>query len=248
MKAKLCAFLHPETDAVKIWTFDTLTSTNDEAKRRAAAGAPSGTVILAEEQTGGRGRLGRRFYSPKGTGIYLSMILRLHLPPEESVRVTTAASVAVSAAIEEAVNISPQIKWVNDLYFGGKKICGILAEMVGDAVILGVGINCSTVFSGELSQIAGSLFSQDEEELRLKLIAEILFRLGTMEETLLSPMWMEEYRKRSMVLGREVTLLQEPQSRYFAEDIGEKGELILQDGAGNRRVLASGEISIRLAE
>ncbi|MBQ2613734.1 MAG: biotin--[Clostridia bacterium] len=232
----------------KIWTFNTLPSTNDEAKRRASEGAPSGTVILAEEQTGGRGRLGRTFYSPKGTGIYLSMILRLNLPPEESVRVTTAASVAVSTAIETVTGISPQIKWVNDLYFGGKKICGILAEMVGDAVILGVGINCSTVFSGELSRIAGSLFSQDEEELRMQLIAETILRLERMEETLLSPVWIEEYRKRSMVLGREVTLLQEPQSRYVAEDIGEKGELILRDAAGNLRVLASGEISIRLAE
>ncbi len=228
----------------QIWMFDTLDSTNAEAKRRALSGASNGSVVIANCQTAGRGRMGREFYSPKDTGIYFSMILRPQIPTQEAVQMTAAASVAVCQAVEKVCGLSLSIKWVNDLYLDGKKVCGILTEAVGSVIIVGIGINCNTVFEGELAEIAGSLFVSGDE-MRCRLAAELVNRISRLEEDILHQAWLDEYKRRSMILGKKVTVLQEPGSCYLAEAIGDKGELVLLDSKGKKKVLFTGEVSIR---
>ena len=254
--AGILPYLKNPESAKKILVFDVLDSTNTEAKRRVIEGAEHGTVIIAEQQTAGRGRQGRSFFSPEGRGIYLSVIFRPKLSAEQSLPVTAAASVAVCRAIENVTGKQPQIKWVNDLYLKGKKICGILTEAVtgletGDieAIIVGIGINCTTVFPNELENIAGSILEKGETKaVRNHLAAELINQTSGLEDMLRTREFLEEYRRKSLVLGRQVTIVQEPGSCYTAEDIGENGELILLDSNGSRRYLNTGEVSIRLTE
>ena len=169
----------------RLHVFKTLESTNLTAKKMALEGAPAETVIISEEQTKGRGRMGRSFYSPAESGIYISFILKPLFDPAKSVLITTAVSVAVCRAIEKVTGISCQIKWVNDVYLGEKKICGILTEAVTDFesghieyIVPGIGINYSTqssAFPDELAGIAGSLFEEP-------LYASEVGKSGTEEE------------------------------------------------------------------
>lgn len=170
--------LHMETPAVTrehLHVFKSIDSTNLMAKKMALAGAAHGTVVLAEEQTQGRGRLGRSFYSPKGCGLYMSILLRPNRTKDTAILTTTAAAAAVCRALAGTFGIEAEIKWVNDIYVGGRKICGILTEGVTDfetgsieALVVGIGIN---VFEGEagfpheIREIAGTLKDsiQDKE-------------------------------------------------------------------------------------
>ena len=243
--AGIQSYLKDKTVAEHIKVFDIIDSTNNEAKRLALSGAPAGVTVIANHQTAGRGRMGRSFYSPKDTGIYFSMVLRPAIPLEEAVSVTAAASVAVADAVESVCGISLLIKWVNDLYFEGKKVCGILTEAVGDAIVVGIGLNCSTVFDGELADIAGSL-SLDGDAVRCRLTAELVNRISRLEDAIVNRTWQKEYKQRSMILGKEITVLQEKNSCYLAEDIGDKGELVLKGKNGEKKILTTGEVSIRL--
>jgi BirA family biotin operon repressor/biotin-[acetyl-CoA-carboxylase] ligase len=163
-------YVKGDVPADRIRVFKSVESTNLTAKKIALDGAQPGTVIIAEEQTKGRGRMGRSFYSPPAGGIYMSFILKPRLDTAKSVLITTAASVAVCKAIEEVTGISCRIKWVNDIYKGDKKICGILTEAVTDFesgqidyIVLGIGVNYNTArtdFPEELAGIAGSLFEE----------------------------------------------------------------------------------------
>lgn len=247
IKEQIAEYLGEPAVADKIFVFEELDSTNGEAKRRIRDGAASGTVILANHQTAGRGRMGRSFYSPKDSGIYFSMILRPNLPTEELVQITTAASVAVCRAVRTVCGAELSIKWVNDLYQNGKKVCGILAEAVGSAVILGIGINCTTRFDGELAKIAGSLNLQSERK-KICLIAELIRQIGGLEDAMINQNWQEEYRSRSMLIGKTVFIVAEPETDYTVLGIGEKGELCLADQEGRSRILNSGEVSIRLRD
>jgi BirA family biotin operon repressor/biotin-[acetyl-CoA-carboxylase] ligase len=153
---------HPWQD--RIYWFATTDSTNTQAKLLALQGAPHGTILIADHQTGGRGRMGRSFQSPAGCGIYLSVLLRPQCSPEELMHLTCATAVAACNAVETAVGIRPGIKWTNDLVCGQRKIAGILTELltVGDQVcaVVGIGINCcqqETDFPEEIRSFAGSL-------------------------------------------------------------------------------------------
>lgn len=215
----------------RIHVFKTVESTNLTAKRMALDGAQSGTVIIAEEQTKGRGRMGRSFYSPASSGIYMSFILTPRFDPAKSVLITTAASVAVCKAIENITGIVCQIKWVNDVYMEGKKICGILTEAVTDFesghieyIVLGIGINYSTTaFPTELSGIARSLFEDQpfsatdsqsegcripvEGNSRNRLIAEVINQVLEINENLESREFIKDYKARSFVLGKEIRII-----------------------------------------
>jgi len=218
--------------ADSIYHYDEIDSTNDEAKRLICArraqqsdadktGGPSelcGVVITASKQTNGRGRLGRSFSSPGGDSIYASFILK---PPEDPAeqRVTAFAAVAVCLAIEKTTSYRPGIKWINDILMEGKKICGILAESVPGAVILGIGININLGegdFPDELKESAGSLILSKEERARLleSLQAEVFRcmdaagRPGAAEAAAL----MDEYRARSVVLKKPVLLLKKTET------------------------------------
>ncbi|MBE5949493.1 MAG: biotin--[acetyl-CoA-carboxylase] ligase [Lachnospiraceae bacterium] len=169
--------LDEQNKDLNIEIYPILNSTNLTLKEKAASGAPEGTVIIAEEQTMGRGRFGRQFFSPAGTGIYMSMLLRPQLEPSDSTLITTATAVAVSEAIEEVTGASTAIKWINDIWikkYGSNKyakICGILTEAAlssgsryPDYIILGIGINVfepENGFPAEISGIAASAIGSD---------------------------------------------------------------------------------------
>ncbi len=244
--------------AGNIHVYQLLESTNVTARQLALDGAPHGTVVLAEEQSAGRGRMGRRFASPKHTGIYMSVLLRPHWSAEDSLLITTAASVAVCRAVEQTTGKSAQIKWVNDVYLEGRKVCGILTEAVTDlesggieSIILGIGVNFSTAladFPEELQHKAGSLFEKPPEHLDRNRFAAILIQeVMALCDTLTSRSFLNEYRERSLVLGKTVQVLPFGKQAYPAKavDIDEQGGLVLALADGSKQVLRSGEVSIR---
>lgn len=224
-------------------------STNTDAAR-IAKDAPHGTVVIADAQTAGRGRLGKSFFAPKG-GIYMSVILKLGLAFSDAVLVTTAASVSVCKAIEAVSDVQPQIKWVNDILLDGKKICGISCEAVSscemiDSVILGIGVNFSAQeFPEELRDTAGVLFEKPTVS-RNQLIAEILKNILSDTKDLSSRNFIDEYRKRSAVLGKSIRYLENNVwSNAEAVGIDENGGLIILENE-KRKTLVSGEITLRI--
>lgn len=246
---------HPEL-AGRIVVLPVLDSTNAEAKRRILAGDTDTAAVFALRQTGGRGRRGRSFFSPPG-GIYMSAILRPSLDPEQSVLITTAACVCVCRAIRAVTGYDPEIKWVNDLFLRGKKICGILTEAITDmesgsigSVVIGIGINyClnQEEIPAELADIVGSVIPAGEAHPpRGQLAAEILNQLSGLEGMVRAQDFIEEYRARSMVLGRQVRVFT-PVEEYDAAaiDIGRDGALEVRTPDGRIVCLRSGEVTIR---
>ena len=175
---------------LSILTYDTLSSTNATAREQAMQGASDMTVILAEHQSGGRGRMQRTFHSPEGTGIYMSVIVRRPMTARDATHITPLAAVATAQAIESMIHRPVGIKWVNDIYLDGKKVCGILCEGAVEPgtrqlqyAVIGIGVNVTPPKDGfpeEIRHIAGSVFDADTESwhLRDRLIGEILERLA----------------------------------------------------------------------
>lgn len=234
---------------VQVEVFRTVDSTNTAAKAAALRGCAHGTIIAADGQTAGRGRFGKQFYSPADTGLYMSVVLKPHKPLSDCFPITAAAACAITGSIEELCGISAGIKWVNDIFYGGRKICGILTEAMSDfesgmaeVVIVGIGVNISTeYFPGELSQVAGSLGVFTE---RNRLCADIAGRLLELTARPDNSALMEEYRRRSLVLGREIEYQQDGRTLTGkALEIDDSGRLIIETGSG-RTALRSGEISI----
>ena len=233
--------------------YPTVDSTNSEAKRYATAGGKAPCAFLAEAQSAGRGRMGRSFYSPADTGIYLSLLVRSEDALPDAVMLTTGAAVAVRRAIRRVTGAEVGIKWVNDLYRDGKKICGILAESfcLGEErfVILGVGVNLYTeAFPDELREIAGSVLDQPQA-LRNRLAAELIARLYDLAADVRPEAFMDEYRAASVVLGRQIVYCENGVTRSgYAESVDDRGRLHVRHGDGNEAILASGEISVRTVE
>ncbi len=235
---------------------DVLDSTNNRARELAARGAPHGMLVAAETQTAGRGRFSRRFYSPPHTGVFISFILRPALPAERAAMITSMAAVAVAQAIESLSGLHPGIKWVNDVYLGGKKCCGILCEASVscesgrlDWLVAGIGVNVGRMdFPPELDGIATSVENECGTPVsRSRLIAEIANRIAALYGELETGSFMAESRSRSVVIGREITVLSggEPY-RAKALDIDDSGRLLVARADGTQEALNSGEISIRL--
>ncbi len=235
----------------------TVTSTNTIAKELAAKGAKEGTVILAREQTEGRGRMGRSFYSPMASGVYFTLILRPTLNLEDSLLITTAAAVAVVKAIEATAGIKAEIKWVNDIFAGGKKVCGILTEASLnfesgglEYAVVGIGINIETSnFPTELTRIAGSLFSDkpSDKPVTSMLVAEVLNNMAECMNSLTDKKYLEEYRSHSFLLGQEILVLKGNASiPAKALDIDEKARLVVAYEDGSKEALSSGEVSVRM--
>lgn len=234
--------------------YDTIDSTNNAAKLLAKNGAPHGSVIAANQQTAGKGRLGRSFYSPHSQGIYMTIILRPECTPECSMQITSAASVAVARAIKEVTGLYVQIKWVNDLIWNGKKICGILTESALTAkgtleyVVVGIGINISTSsFPTDLSCKATSINKAGCQDVDPnQLIAEILNQFEHVYKQLNTKEFIEEYKERSCVIGKNVQVIRGKDCfKAQAVDIDENGFLIVKSKDGDKMVLSSGEISIK---
>ena len=205
---------------------------------------PVGTTLIAARQTGGRGRLGRLFHSPEG-GLYLSVLI----PPVDAV--TCRAAVAAARAIESLCDATIDVKWVNDLYLNGRKVAGILAEGVFSpdgtltAVVLGIGINVGAMdFPAELTSIATSLGNEGFRLTREDVAAAFLNEL---EMALRDVTAMDEYRRRNLVVGREVTVLRGSDTyTAIVEAITDEGHLVVTDENKNTHTLSSGEVSVRL--
>ncbi len=235
--------------------FDTIGSTNTAAAGMASEGAGHGTAVIAAHQTQGKGRLGRSFASPEDSGIYMSIILE----PDDSnpVLITTAAAVAVCRSIRKVCGLEPEIKWVNDIYLGGKKVCGILAESVTDYktgrithVILGIGVNCrASAIPDDLRDIAGAI---EGDYSICQLAAEIHNQLMPLAGILDPENFIGDYRDWSMVIGKTVTVYKggySPGTSGLAArvlDIDNNGGLKVIYSSGQRETLSTGEISIRL--
>lgn len=232
---------------------ETLDSTNDHAKRLAARGAPDGTVVIARQQTGGKGRRGRNFFSPPDSGLYMTLLLRPDFPAADAAMLTSLTAVAVAEAIETLSPVSVGIKWVNDLFAGGKKLCGILTEASMDMesgmleyMVVGIGVNVGKInFPPELCDIATSIENETSQPVRRSALAAAI--LNRMETRLAdrSDSFLEESRRRSIVLGKTVTVTQGNLS-YPAQAVGidDQGRLVVQT-AGGIRHLGSGEISVK---
>jgi len=253
--AQISSHLHTKVLGRELTVHRVLESTNKTAKELAAAGAPDGTVVIAEQQTGGRGRLGRSFYSPPGSGIYMSVILRPKLATEYTLLLTSAAAVAVARAVDGMFGTFAQIKWVNDIYLNDKKVCGILTEgglnfeSGGfDYVVIGIGINVTTAyFPEELRTIASAVTSDNAD--RAKLTAAVLDELEKIYLSLPETDFMLDYRVRSLVIGHDVWVIR-GEERYKAHvlDVNSFGNLIVSDEAGTVKEISTGEVSIRKAD
>ena len=230
--------------AQKVRVYPVIDSTNEEARRLLSAGeAEDGMLLVANHQTAGKGRQGHSFYSPADTGLYLTLIRTDPevLDPAWLSRLTLAAAVAASEAIEQCTATRPLIKWVNDLYLGGKKVTGILTESVGwagdrpEAVLIGIGINCSTVhFPEDLLETAGSLLAGSDENSdetldRTRLAACVWERLTDRTEHLMEEELLEAYRARSLLTGKRVRFTRNGLSYTgIAKDIDEHGRLLVE--------------------
>ncbi len=233
-------------DDVKILICDEVDSTNNAAKRLLAEENLSRAVIIADRQLNGRGHSGREFYSPAGTGLYLSAVLRPDKPFHEAVMYTAAAAVAAARAIERTAGVSTQIKWINDLYLGGRKVCGILTEADTDfetgrvrSMVIGIGINVTTVsFPDEMADKAASLgINVPRCRLAAAVIAELYGIIDNQSD------FMDEYRRRCFIIGREIGFSDGSRSfRGTVAGIGEGCELILDTDEG-RFIFPHGEIT-----
>lgn len=233
---------------------ESVDSTNSYARRLASQGAPEGTVILANHQTGGRGRMGRSFSSPAGMGIYLSVILRPNCPPQELMHLTCAAGLAAVEAVANTTPYTPGIKWTNDLILSGRKLGGILTELSIESglvswAIVGIGINCcqhSNDFPAELRDMAISLELQPSQ--RYQLAAELIRSLHRMRKRLLCQQEaiVAEFSGHCVTIGQEISILQGTQLLHGkALGVENDGALTVQLTDGTVRRIVSGEVSIR---
>lgn len=243
-----------ENERLKISVFDTVESTNSEAKRISADGVSEPVLIAAEAQSAGRGRMGRSFYSPFGTGLYMSYLYKPETALSDNVAVTSAAAVAVVRAIREVAGIECRIKWVNDIYFENRKICGILTEAVTDSkndkhcVTVGIGINVSTeAFPDELKAKAGSLGKATID--RNRLAAATVNHLETLIKGLPERTFLEEYRSSSLVIGKHIVYTENGrETEAVAVGIDGNGALTVKNHDGTEAVLNTGEISLRIEQ
>ncbi|MEA5039251.1 MAG: biotin--[acetyl-CoA-carboxylase] ligase [Clostridiaceae bacterium] len=227
---------------------DETPSTNDAAKELARSGAAHGTAVLAARQSAGRGRMSHSFCSPEG-GLYLSVVLRPNLPPELLPLCTPLAAVAVCRALAKEAGVECRIKWVNDLLLQGKKLCGILCEGVSGAVICGIGVNLREPFNGFPSEVRDLIAVLPAAVDRIVLARAILRELLDLCAVLPDTEFLNEYRERSAVLGRTVTV-RDPAGNFDARAlaIDDLGGLVLSLPGGRLRTLRAGEISIKLKE
>ncbi|WP_462426493.1 biotin--[acetyl-CoA-carboxylase] ligase [Anaerotignum lactatifermentans] len=256
-KRELEQGLKTKTMGQTIYFYEETDTTNNRARELALEGAPEGTLVVAEKQTAGRGRRGKVWESPLGTGIWMSLVLRPQIMPAEASVLTLLCGLATAEAIEAETGLSAGIKWPNDILINGKKAVGILTEMDCEMsevhfVIPGIGINVNTAsFPPEIADIATSLYLECGKTVsRRRLVHKVLERLEEHYETFLRTgsfaAMLEDYRKHCITLGKEVHVLgREP---FFAEalDITPEGELLVRRADnGKEEVVFSGEVSIR---
>lgn len=251
-------YLDTEYRNLDISVLLTVDSTNVLVREKANSGQAEGYTVIANEQTAGRGRYGRKFFSPYGTGVYLSMLLRpFHYSAGQAVRITTIAAVAMCEAIEEISGEKAQIKWVNDIYVRGKKVCGILTEAsfglesgLLEYAVLGVGLNVYRPREGfpeELKEIAGSVFDSTRDDMKNRLAAAFINRFMGYYKAKDHTAYIEKYRSYSLAVGRQITVISGNQSRSaYAYGIDDECRLLVKYDDGETESLSYGEITIKL--
>lgn len=254
------AWLKPDSPIRRIICLDTVDSTNNYAKNLTYT--ENGTLITANCQTAGRGRMGHSFSSPAGTGLYMTLVLRPDVEPERFQMITIAAAAAVCLTLEELTPARPLVKWVNDIFLRGedgreRKVCGILAEaMTGskgvERLVVGIGINLTTRdFGADIRDTAGSVFPNGIPDgiYPARIAAGITERLMAFADNLTLPYdegcaeLIRVYRERSMLLGRDISYMTGDEKKCGrAVDIDERGGLVVENESGARTALRSGEV------
>ena len=247
-------------DRLTVEALGEVDSTNLRVRERAAAGEREGLVICASSQSAGRGRMGRTFFSPDGSGLYMSVLLRPKESAAAATQITTAAAVAVCRAIGSVFSIDAGIKWVNDVFVGSRKVCGILTEAAFavetgtlDFAVLGIGINVyepSGGFPPEIADVAGALVHGERRPNgRNALLAAILTEFFALYDRLGERPHVDEYRARSIALGRRVTVVPltgGAERSAVVEAITDDAALVLRFDDGSRETLTSGEIRVKV--
>ncbi len=247
--------LKTKTLAKKVYCFDSIDSTNEEAKRQALCGAPNASLFIAEQQLGGKGRLGRVWTSPPGIGLWFSVLLRSSLMPLQVTNITLLAGLAVCSAIRSYTGCPAMIKWPNDVVIGSKKVCGILTEMAAEVdrveyIVVGIGINVNNAsFPDEISVKATSLLLESGKPvLRVGLLQEVLRTFETLliEYKTDSKALLSEYRQSCLSLNRKVGFTRNNQKiTATAVDISPQGELIVRCDDGTIMPINSGEVTVQ---
>lgn len=254
--------LLPDSRMEHIVCLDSTDSTNNELRKMAFEGACSGTVVIANEQSGGRGRRGKTFVSPKNTGIYFSILFRPDCHPPECTTITAWTAVATARAIYQVTGVYPSIKWVNDLFLNGKKICGILTEMSVENesghvqhIIIGIGINVNQLvsdFPEELQNIASSLYAQTGQKInRAKLTAALIQELDNMftDWPAASETYLEAYREHNLTTKENMAIVSgNDQIPITVLGINDDFSLKIQYEDGRVEDLSSGEVSVKFQE
>lgn len=248
----IISFLETEALGRKMDIFKSIDSTNSFAKSLAQLGAVHGHCVIAEQQTDGRGRQGKKFHSPNNQGVYVSVIIRPKLSVEYALTITSCAAVAVAEAIEKVSGLECGIKWVNDIYANGKKLCGILTEAAIDVeqggleyAVIGIGINVSnTLFPKEIENIATSIRAETGSGVnRSQLIAEVLNCLERRLNTITSQDFIDEYRRRSILIGKTIVVTQGDTSRtVLCTGIDSLGKLLVKNEKGEQEALTGGTV------
>lgn len=259
MREQILRYVSPEYPWKDRFRFlPSVDSTNDFLKKLAAEGAPQGTVILSDHQTGGHGRRGRSFLSPPGVGLYLSILLRPECPPTRLMHLTCASGIAMCDAIEKSVGFRPGIKWTNDIVYERRKLGGILTELrlnstgLVDYAIVGIGINCCQSpqdFPPEIRDVAGSLAMVTGQAVdRFRVAAAELDALHAMSAGLLTDQesMLTQYRRDCITIGQEVSLVRGEEIRHgTALDVDNAGALVVLFPDGHTEAVNSGEVSVR---
>ena len=237
--------------------FEVTDSTNQRIYDFAEKGREEGLLAVAEEQTGGKGRRGRSWVSPPGTGIWMSLLLRPKVEPQKASMVTIVAALAMTKAMEKITGMEIRIKWPNDVVLNGKKVCGILTEMSAELeeihyIIVGIGINANTEsFPEDIQDRATSIYLESGKKVeRAAFIAEFCVQFEQYYERFLEmgnlAFLKEEYESYLINIGREVKIIKKKEERVRkALGINELGELIVAKSDGTTEIIFSGEVSVR---
>lgn len=251
-------YLKPGYQGMALTVLPEAASTNTLLREKANQGAPEGCTVIANCQTAGRGRQGRQFYSPGETGIYMSVLLRpVHYAPQQAAMLTAAAAVAMCEAIEVVSGETAQIKWVNDIFVRGKKVCGILTEAsfglesgALEYAVLGAGVNVYPPREGfpkELESIAGAIFDCDRSDGKNRLAGEFLNRFLDCYSAPERTEYIAAYRIRSMAVGKQVTVFSGNRTRNaYAYGVDDQCRLLVRYENGETESLSYGEISIKI--
>ncbi len=242
---------------LEVEVYDEVGSTNNLLKDRASQGAREGLVIVANSQTGGKGRLGRSFYSPLDTGVYISILLRPQtIEPQKALKITTMAAVAACEAVETITDKKALIKWVNDIFVDGLKVAGILTEAslsmeTGNLeyAVIGIGFNVyepNGGFPEEIKGIAGAILDETVPDAKNRLASEFLNRFKDIYDNMDISNYDKEYKKRSFVIGKKVNVISPTDTRKATVlDISSDCALIVEYEDGTEGTLSTGEVSIR---